>query len=323
MRPIFADPKTDFVFKRIFGSEVHKPLLIELLNALLELDAPHRIVDLKHLSPEQHIPIDEFKLSVVDVKCIDHSGRHYVVEMQVLNVEGFEKRVVYNTAKSYVTQLRTGEDYPQLNDVIGVTICDFQLWPEPPQGGGPSVPMLSRWRMQEQHLGALGLSQIQHVFLELPKYSAGTSPVGLIDRWAYFFREAENLAVVPPALASAPFREALEVARIANFGASELDFYDRVKMAEQDARGALSLAERQGLAAGLARGRAEGLVQGRAEGHEAGHAEGLAEGLRQTVQALCAAFALELDAEQSAALATMSRAELEALKERLLRDRHW
>jgi predicted transposase/invertase (TIGR01784 family) len=331
MRPVFADPKTDFVFKRIFGSEVHKPLLIELLNALLELDPAHYIVDLKYLSPEQHIPIDEFKLSVVDVKCMDRSGRHYVVEMQVLNVEGFEKRVVYNTAKAYVTQLHTGEDYPQLNAVVGVTICDFVLWPEPPEPGGPSVPMLSRWRMQEQHGGALGLSQIQHVFMELPKYTAGAAPETLIDRWAYFFREAENLTLIPAALAGGPFREALEVARMANFGAAELDVYDRVKMAEQDARGALSLAERQGRAEGLARGRAEGLVQGRAEGlvqgraegHEEGHAEGLAVGLRQAVQALCAAFALELDAERSAALATMSRAELEALKERLLRDRHW
>ncbi len=71
-RPVFADPKTGFVFKRIFGAEVHKRLLIELLNAFLELD-----------------------------------------------------------------------------DVVGVTICDFHLWAEPPQEGGKPVPMLSRWRMQE------------------------------------------------------------------------------------------------------------------------------------------------------------------------------
>jgi hypothetical protein len=50
MRPVFADPKTGFVFKRIFGSEVHNPLLIELLNVLLELAGDHRIVDLKYLS---------------------------------------------------------------------------------------------------------------------------------------------------------------------------------------------------------------------------------------------------------------------------------
>ncbi|MBI4819501.1 MAG: Rpn family recombination-promoting nuclease/putative transposase, partial [Deltaproteobacteria bacterium] len=111
-RPIFADPKTDFVFKRIFGSEAHKDLLIELLNDLLELQGSHRLVDVTFLHPEQRIPIDGMKLSIVDVKCTDASGTTYVVEMQVLNVEGFERRVVYNVSKSYTTQLRTGEGYP-------------------------------------------------------------------------------------------------------------------------------------------------------------------------------------------------------------------
>ena len=304
MRPVFADPKTDFVFKRIFGSEVHKPLLIELLNALLELSGDHRIVDLKYLSPEQHVPVEELKLSLVDVKCFDERGRHYVVEMQVLNVEGFEKRVVYNTSKAYVTQLRTGEDYPGLDDVVGVTICDFLLWPGPPPvPGGAPVPMLSRWRMQEQHGGALGLSQVQYVFLELPKYASGDNPQGTIDRWAYFFREAENLTVVPPALSVPPYREALEVARMAGFSADELDLYDRAKIAEQDARGALSLAERQG----------------REEGRE----EGRAEGLREAIRALCQAFEIKIDAEREARLAGMGVGELKELQARLLRERCW
>jgi predicted transposase/invertase (TIGR01784 family) len=303
MRPVFADPKTDFVFKRIFGSEVHKPLLIELLNALLELEGDHRIVDLEYLSPEQHVPVEELKLSLVDVKCLDQRGRHYVVEMQVLNVEGFEKRVVYNTSKAYVTQLRTGEDYPGLNDVVGVTICDFLLWPGPPVPGGARVPMLSRWRMQEQHGGALGLSQVQYVFLELPKYRSGDDPQGTIDRWAYFFRETKNLEVVPPALSRTPFREALEVARMAGFSAGELDLYDRAKIAEQDARGALSLAERVG--------------------REEGRREGRSEGLREAIRALCQALEIELDAEREAILVGLGATELKELQARLLRDRRW
>jgi predicted transposase/invertase (TIGR01784 family) len=339
MRPVFADPKTDFVFKRIFGAEVHKRLLIELLNALLELDDEHKIIDLKYLTPEQHVPVDELKLSLVDVKCFDQSGRHYVVEMQVLNVEGFEKRVVYNTSKAYVMQLRTGEDYPQLDDVVGVTICDFLLWPEPPEEGSKPVPMLSRWRMQEQHSNARALSQVQYVFLELPKYRAGEDPQGLIDRWAYFFREAENLDMVPSALAGPPFSEALEVARIANFTAMELEIYDQSKIEEQDARGALSLAVRQGREAGLAEGREEGLAEGREEGLAEGREEGLAEGreegraegreagraeaLRLAVRALCGAFGIEIDARREATLATMGAPELEALQQRLLDERSW
>jgi predicted transposase/invertase (TIGR01784 family) len=327
MRPVFADPKTDFVFKRIFGSEAHKLLLIDLLNDLLELDGDHRIVDLKYLSSEQHVPVEELKLSLVDVKCFDQRGRHYVVEMQVLNVEGFEKRVVYNTSKAYVTQLRTGEDYPGLDDVVGVTICDFLLWPGPPVQGAAPVPMLSRWRMQEQHGGALGLSQVQYVFLELPKYAAGDAPEGTIDRWAYFFRETENLAVVPAALAEPPYSDALEVARIARFSAEELDLYDRAKIAEQDARGALSLAERQGREVGRREGHDAGLREGRdaglREGRDAGLREGRAEGLREAIRALCQALEIALDAGREADLESLGTEELKELQTRLLRERRW
>ena len=258
MLPVFADPKTDFVFKRIFGAESRKPLLIALLNHLLELEGEHRIVDVQHLAGEQHVDVPELKLSIVDVKCTDASGRRFVVEMQVLKVEGFEKRVVYNASKAYVMQLRNADEYPALCDVVGVTICNFNLWSERDEQGRFKVPMLSRWRMQEQHSGERGLPQVQYAFLELPKYAAGNAPETLTDKWAYFFREAKNLNVVPPALSEGPFRDALEVARRATFSPEEWDAYERAKMAEQDARGALAVAHQEGRMSGLAEGELKG-----------------------------------------------------------------
>jgi predicted transposase/invertase (TIGR01784 family) len=258
---VFADPKTDFVFKRIFGSEARKGLLIALLNHLLELDGERRILEVQHLTGEQHVDVAELKLSIVDVKCTDASGRRFVVEMQVLKVEGFEKRVVYNASKAYVMQLRAAEEYPALCDVVGVTICNFNLWSDKDEGGSHKVPMLSRWRMQEQHSGERGLSQVQYVFLELPKYGAGDAPEALVDKWAYFFREAKNLDVVPPALSEAPFRDALEVARTATFSAEEWEAYERAKMAEQDARGALAVARREGKEEGRAEGKRDALLR--------------------------------------------------------------
>lgn len=127
MHAVFADPKTDFVFKRIFGSEARKSLLIALLNHLLEFDGERCIVDVQHLTGEQHVDVAELKLSIVDVKCTDTTGRRFVVEMQVLKVEGFEKRVVYNASKAYIMQLHNAEEYPTLCDVFGVTICSFNL----------------------------------------------------------------------------------------------------------------------------------------------------------------------------------------------------
>jgi predicted transposase/invertase (TIGR01784 family) len=204
MQPTFADPKTDFVFKRIFGSEARTPLLMALLNHLLELDETRAIREIEHLSNEQHVDVPELKLSIVDVKCTDVSGRRFVVEMQVLKVEGFEKRVVYNTSKAYVMQLRNAGEYPSLCDVVGVTICNFNLWTEEDEKGSHKVPMLSRWRMQEQHTGEAGLPQVQYTFLELPKYKGGDNPVSLVDKWAYFFREAKNPQCCPASTVPRP-----------------------------------------------------------------------------------------------------------------------
>lgn len=303
MLPTFADPRTDFVFKRIFGAEAHKPLLIELLNALLELEGPSRIIEVQHLSLEQHVAVPELKLSIVDVKCTDESGRRYVVEMQVLNVEGFEKRVVYNASKAYVMQLRQADEYPTLCDVVGVTICDFMLWPALSAHGRYEVPMLSRWRMQEQHSHVVGLSQVQYVFLELPKYRAGANPTTTVEKWAYLFREARNLDVVPAPLSERPFRDALDVARTTSFTPEEWEAYERAKMAEQDARGSLSLAHREGV--------------------EEGKRQGLTVGLRRAVLDLCEVLGIEVTAERQAELAAAEPAEIEALCERIKRERRW
>ncbi len=327
MLPVFADPKTDFIFKRIFGTEAHKHLLIEFLNSLLELDGDRRIQDITYLTPEQSVPLAEMKLSVVDVTCRDERGRTYVVEMQVLNVDAFEKRIVYNTSKAYVMQLPTGEAYRDLCPVVGVTICNFVFWPEPangqaagvpaagvPAAGGP-VPMLSRWRMQEQHSGVLGLSDVQYVFVELPKYAAGPEPEGTVDRWAYFFREAASLKVIPPVLQDSPFRDALEVARTTHFTREEWDAYDLAKMAEQDARGALTLARKEG--------REEGHEKGHEEGRKEGREEGRKEGLGRNIEDLCRVVGIEWSAQREARVEGMSLPELEALWKHLVTRKSW
>jgi predicted transposase/invertase (TIGR01784 family) len=285
-KPVFADPKTDVIFKKIFGQKAHKNLLLELLNSLLELDEAHRIVDIDYLTPEQLPPRHDLKLSILDVKCTDARGTHYVVEMQVIEVEGFQKRVVYNACKAYSTQLGVGDDYPQLNDVIAVTLCDFVLWPQRSEKSDQwKVPMLSRWRMQEQHSGERSLGEVQYVFLELPKYQAGKRPRTTVDKWTHFFRVAPSLERIPEELSEGPYAQALEVARRANFTEEEWQEYERAKMAEQDFRGGLSLAEKRGLEQGLKqgeqRGLKRGLSQGRKEGRKEGREEGREEGRKE------------------------------------------
>jgi predicted transposase/invertase (TIGR01784 family) len=307
-RPVFADPKTDFVFQRIFGSEEHKPALIGLLDDLLELDHAHRVVDVTFLPPEQRPKVDGLKRSIVDIRCVDARGIHYVVEMQVLNVEAFEKRVVYNVAKAFTNQLGEGDVYPALDDVIGISICDFELWP---RRHGSTVPMLSHWRLQDQKSGTVGLSSLQFVFLELPKYTGGDEPRSFVDKWAYFFREADNLDVIPPALQHAPFVQALEAARTATFSTAEWDAYIDAGMAIQDERGALTVARR------------EGREEGREQGREEGLKEGLKEGLRRGIRNLCRVLGIALTADHEAEIDAMDAEGLAALEERITRERRF
>src|SRR5215468_1107292 len=301
-RPTFADPKTDFVFKRILGSEQHKDVLVAFLNDMLGLDEAHRIVRVELLSPEQRPAVAELKLSIVDVKCTDARGVIYVVEMQVLQVEGFEKPIVENVANADVNQITQGNGYPNLNDVVGITICDFVLWPDTE---ARRLPMLTRWRMAEQQTGAKELGQIQLVFLELPKYDATRPPQTVVEKWAYFFREADNLTMVPEVLAEPPFVEALDAARTAGFTASEWDAYILAGIAIQNERGALAVARKLGREDGVREGREDGLRKGREDG------------LRRGIEALCLALGIELTEPRRRELASLSAEELKVLLARL------
>jgi predicted transposase/invertase (TIGR01784 family) len=303
MQGLFADPKADVIFKKIFGQKERQHLLIELLCSLLELDEPRRIVQLEYLSPEQLPSRPTGKLSILDVKCTDARGVRYVIEMQVIEVDGFQKRVVYNACKAYTNQLEAGHGYPELNDVIALTICDFVLFPDQEPR---KVPMLSRWQMHERHSGAAGLPEVQYVFLELPKYTAGDKPESTVDRWAYLFRAAYTFDRVPEALSTGPYAEALHVARLANLTVAEETEYERELMAEQDMRGGLTLAEKRGLAKGLA------------EGREVGLAEGVAKGLRLAIAATCEVLGIE-----PGELEGRSLLELEELHAAILRERRW
>jgi predicted transposase/invertase (TIGR01784 family) len=130
---LFINPKIDFGFKKIFGSEDSKDILISFLNALIYKEQP-AIQDLEILNPNLAPRIRGIKDTFLDIKARVEmptgQQRTVIIEMQVLNVEGFEKRILFNAAKSYSTQLKVGQNYDLLNPVIALTITDFLMFPD-------------------------------------------------------------------------------------------------------------------------------------------------------------------------------------------------
>ena len=223
----FADLKNDFVFRRIFAT--HPDILRGLLNDLLERTGEAAIVAVEYLPSEQLPLVVGAKLSILDVRCKDRAGTTFVVEMQLIHVPGFINRVVYNACKAYVSQLKVREKYTKLADVVAISICDFQLWPDAEQARQklPSVPMLSRWNMTEHASGNHGLLQVQYAFLELPKVPE-EKPTAGAGLWAWLFVHAPELAEVPPDLPAGVYRDAMDLANKATFTQDDLDAYQKV-----------------------------------------------------------------------------------------------
>jgi predicted transposase/invertase (TIGR01784 family) len=258
----FADLKNDFVFRRIFAT--HPDILRRLLNDLLERTGDQTIASLEYLPGEQLPVVEGAKLSILDVRCKDRAGTTFVVEMQLIHHPGFINRVVYNACKAYARQLKEGDWYTTLSDVVAISICDFELWPDKKQDQAklPRVPMLSRWHVTEQSSKTPGLLQVQYAFLELPKMvdrrpDIATQVKGA-DLWAWLFVHAPELTEVPADLAPGPYLEALELANKAKFSVTELQAYEQTR---DEIRQVLEIA-----AARWAEGEASGLVKGEIKG---------------------------------------------------------
>jgi predicted transposase/invertase (TIGR01784 family) len=237
---IFINPKTDFAFKKIFGSDQSKEILISFLNALL-YEARPVIKDLQILNPYLAPRIRGVKDTYLDVKAKLKDSTTVIIEMQVLNVEGFEKRILYNAAKAYSIQLDSGEDYKLLEPVIALTITDFEMFDS-------LESAISRFVLKEKEFLVDYLSyDIELVFVELPKFNKRLEELEtLTDKWIYFIKNARSLDSVPETMEEVPeMKQAFAVANQANLSREELEDLQKREIWIHDQRNAITKAVNQ------------------------------------------------------------------------------
>ena len=231
----FVDIKNDVAFRKIFGNENRKEVLISFLNAVLLLQENHRIVTVDILTPYQLPDIKGGKVTIVDVKAKDQNDKTYIVEMQVAEVEGFDKRVLYYASKSYSAQIERGDQYQKLNPTYFIGILDFEVT--------RNSNYISRHKIIDIETNESYIKDIEFNFIELPKFKKSVNELeSIIDQWVYFIKNAESLEVIPENLNDQGLKFAYEDADKHNWTKAELEAYDYVLMREQDDRGRLSFA---------------------------------------------------------------------------------
>jgi len=214
------------------------------LNASLELEGEHQVVSVSIANPYQFPRNAGEKATIVDVRATDQSGRKFVVEMQVADKTGFDKRVQYYISRDYSMQIDQGEDYPLLNPAYFIGILDFPF--------GADTDYHTRHLILNKATNEHLLKDIQFSFIELPKFTKKIHQLDTpIDKWTYFIRHSEELHVIPD---FANEDEGLKTAFIEadkyQWSKEELKAYDNVGIKEQDERGEREMiaqvAERKG-----------------------------------------------------------------------------
>jgi predicted transposase/invertase (TIGR01784 family) len=123
----FADIKNDVAFRKIFGNQKKSIVLVSFLNAVLDLEGLNRITKVTIINPYLLPRIAGEKASIIDVRATDQRGRQFIVEMQVADKKGFEKRVQFYTSRDYSMQIEKGEDYPKLKPTYFIGILNFGI----------------------------------------------------------------------------------------------------------------------------------------------------------------------------------------------------
>ena len=251
----FADPKNDLAFKKIFGDENHKNILISFLNSILDFKDEQTIVDVELTNPYQVPRIPELKETILDIKATNQNGDTFIVEMQKKDLGDFTKRSLYYTSKAYVSQLPKGQNYTVLKKVYFIGILNFNIF--------DSKNFVSRHLIINQETNTQDLEDFEFSFIELPKFNKELNQLeSLLDKWIYFLKNAANLTMIPNEYKNiTEFKDAFEIVTQTTWDTKEIEVYDYISLKEFDELNALQTAERRGIEKGMEKGIEKGAMQ--------------------------------------------------------------
>jgi len=224
----FVDIKNDIAFRKIFGNENKKEILISFLNAVLKLEGNEKICSVTILNPFQLPELYQYKTTVIDVKATDQNNNYYIIEMQVADKGNFDKRIQYYTSKAYGLQIVKGDNYHLLNPTIFVGILNFNFL--------ESTTYVTKHVICNPNTKERVLKDFEYNFIELLKFKKEIKDcITLVDKWIYFIKNAENLEIVPDDINDNGLKEAYHDADQMTWTQKEIERYDYAKMRERDA----------------------------------------------------------------------------------------
>jgi len=262
MQARYINPFTDFGFKRLFGSEPNKDLLIDFLNELLRQDQ-EKILKLTYLKSEQlGIGITD-RNAIFDLYCETESGEKFIVELQKSRQDFFKDRSVFYSTFPIQEQAKKGDWNFQLKAVYTVGILGFCF----AEHQDDKNFFHHEVQLMEIKKKEVFYDKLTYIYLELPKFNKTEAEIETrFDKWLFVLKNLHNFDNRPFKLEERIFARLFEVAEIAAFSSEERRAYEDSLKHLRDMTNVIDTARGEGIAEGEAKGRKEGRVEGRAEG---------------------------------------------------------
>ena len=228
------DPKMDFVFKNIFGSEKHPNILISFLNATLKPKDLITAVEIKNTDLNKGYIEDKF--SRLDVKATTSNNEIINIEIQLKNEYNMIKRSLFYWSKLYSEQLNEGEDYSVLKRTICINILNFKYL--------KTRKFHSGYRLKEIYSNEELTDVAEIHFIEIPKLEEGTDEKDMLVAWIEFLKNPESEKVRSLEMSIDEIREAKdELIRMSNYS-TQRELYDMRANSLRDKISELNAAER-------------------------------------------------------------------------------
>lgn len=249
---------TDFAFKKLFGTEMNKDLLISFLNALLQ--GREVVLDINYLNTE-HLGTQEYdRRAVFDVYCKNDKGEVFLVEMQKGEQQFFKDRSIYYSTFAIREQAPRGEWNYELKGVYTIGILNFCFDKEREGNYYHEVKLMDTATKEVFY------DKLVFIYLEMPKFTKQENELeSLFDKWLYVIRNLAALMERPRVLQEKVFAHLFEAAEIAKFSRGERYEYEESLKAYRDWFSVMATAELRGEERGKEKGLKEGLEKGRLE----------------------------------------------------------
>ena len=239
----YINPYTDFGFKKLFGTEMNKDLLISFLNALLE-GSEKEIEDVQYLNGENLGDGYGDRRSVFDVYCLAKNGSRFIVEMQKAEQSYFKDRSVYYATTPIRQQAPKGEWDYHLDDVYTVGILNFEF----PHGEYPADSYRHEIKLKDVEDNHVFYDKLTFIYLEMPKFTKTEDELeNLFEKWMFVLHNLYRLLERPKALQDSVFKKLFEQAEIVRYSETERRQYEESKKVFWDNYSALKTAEKKGV----------------------------------------------------------------------------